>query len=418
MFHSISRRIDYRTVSFPLSRLKASIVNELKDIYKIYNARGFKITDIHADNEFQKVQNEVLPARLQLCGTDDHVPEIERSVQTQKNENRTVCHAMPYKCLPRIMIREIIKQGNAFLNAFGSKDSVGDGLTPRNIIDNLPHVDYNDLKFELGQYVQLHIQEKITNTMKSRTIGAIVLGPRNIRGRYNYMSLETGAQIDGRVVAELPLTVEVIERVESFGLKQAQPYRASKMLKYEWRPGTTIGNDDAIIHIEDEQNVDNIVPDPIMPDVQPAGPNPFDVNTPVVEGLAPQGAAFEEIENEERQQLENEEREHQNQGAQVLNYETSDEETSHQKSCFQIVMIAMRHQATKTNPHAMKNVNVEAPISRHQTVKNTEGERRGQQLNHPIHFYKLNSKIWRTPISKNISTPAGKSINYQAIPRY
>ena len=63
-----------------------------------------------------------------------------------------------------------------------------------------------------------------------------------------------------------------------------------------------------------------------MPDIQPAGPNPFDVNTPVVEGLAPQGAAFEEIENEERQQLENEEREHQNQGAQI-NDETSDEES-------------------------------------------------------------------------------------------
>ena len=33
--------------------------------------------------------------------------------------------------------------------------------------------------------------------MKSRTIGAIVLGPNNIRGNYNYMSLETGAKING-----------------------------------------------------------------------------------------------------------------------------------------------------------------------------------------------------------------------------
>ena len=105
VFHSsILRRIDYHTVSPPLSRSKASIINKLKGIYKIYNARGFKITNIHADNEFQKVQNEALPAWLHLCGTDDHVPEIERSVQTQKNENRSVCHAMPYKCLPRIIV--------------------------------------------------------------------------------------------------------------------------------------------------------------------------------------------------------------------------------------------------------------------------------------------------------------------------
>ena len=64
------------------------------------------------------------------------------------------------------MVRELIKQGNEFLNAFGSKDTIADGLSPRNIIDNLPHVDYNDLKYEFGQYVQLHVTEKVTNTMK------------------------------------------------------------------------------------------------------------------------------------------------------------------------------------------------------------------------------------------------------------
>ena len=94
VFHSISRRLDYRTVSFPLSRSQASIVNELQDIFKIYHARGFRIVELHADNEFNKVEQDILPVRLRCCGVDDHVPEIERSVQTQKNENRTVCHAM------------------------------------------------------------------------------------------------------------------------------------------------------------------------------------------------------------------------------------------------------------------------------------------------------------------------------------
>ena len=87
------------------------------------------------------------------------------------------------------------------------------------------------------------------------------------------MALETGAEIDGRVVAELPLTEEVIDRVEEFGLKQSQPYRASKMLKYEWRPGTTIGEEDIIIHIED-QNDEMVHPAPIVQELQPAGPNP------------------------------------------------------------------------------------------------------------------------------------------------
>ena len=91
---------------------------------------------------------------------------------------------------------------------------------PRNIIDNLPHIDYNDLKYEFGQYMQLHVTQRFTNTMKSRTVGAIVLGPRDIRGTYNYMSLEIGEKIDGRVVAELPITEDVIRRVEQLGEDQ------------------------------------------------------------------------------------------------------------------------------------------------------------------------------------------------------
>ena len=40
-FHSISRRIDYRTVTLPLSCSRVSIMKEINDIHKIYNARGF-----------------------------------------------------------------------------------------------------------------------------------------------------------------------------------------------------------------------------------------------------------------------------------------------------------------------------------------------------------------------------------------
>ena len=90
------------------------------------------------------------------------------------------------------MIIELFKQVNEFLNAFGNKDSVSDGLLTRNIINILPHVHYKNLKYEFGQYIQLHVTQKVTNTMKIRTIGAIVLSPRRIQVKYNYMSLETG----------------------------------------------------------------------------------------------------------------------------------------------------------------------------------------------------------------------------------
>ena len=261
VFHTISRKINYRTVSFPISRSSSSILNELSKVYKIYNARGFQIIEIHADSEFEKIRSSILPIRLKTVATDEHVPEIERSIQTQKNENRAVCYAMPYKCIPRIMVREIVNQGNAFLNAFGDKDTLARGLSPRNIIDNLPHIDYNDLKYEFGEYIQLHVNEYFKNNMKSRTIGAIVLGPNNITGTYNFMSLESGAMVSGRVVAQLPITDDVIARVEEFGINQKQPYRNSRMLAYEWKPGIPVdGNDLDLVSTSSPPTYDLIIP--------------------------------------------------------------------------------------------------------------------------------------------------------------
>ena len=267
VFHTISRKIGYRTVSFPNSRTTGSIVKELGDVCKLYNARGFRVVEVHGDKEFEKIEKEILPIRLRTVGTDEHVPEIERSIQTQKNEHRSVCHAMPYKCIPRMMVKELIYQGNVFLNAFGNKESEVKGLSPRNIIDNLPHVDYHDLKYEFGQYVHLHATENFTNTMKRRTIGAIVLSPRKIQGTYNFMSLETGNKISGRVVSELPISDEVIKRVEELGRKQDQPYRASQMLIYEWKTGVIMNDDDEEPIITSTTSSDNmIIPPPINQD--------------------------------------------------------------------------------------------------------------------------------------------------------
>ena len=89
----------------------------------------------------KKIESDILLIRLRTCGVDDHVPEIEQSIQAKKNKNRLVYHAMPYQCLSRVMVREIILQANVCLNDFGTKDNVANGLLPRNIIDNHPYID-------------------------------------------------------------------------------------------------------------------------------------------------------------------------------------------------------------------------------------------------------------------------------------
>ena len=51
-FHTIFRNIHFRTVGHMRSRLKATMVLGLRRIICMYESRGFRVTNIHADPEF------------------------------------------------------------------------------------------------------------------------------------------------------------------------------------------------------------------------------------------------------------------------------------------------------------------------------------------------------------------------------
>ena len=55
----------------------------------MYRKRGFTITDVYGDNNFnhQAYMDTVLPARLHICAKGEHVPIVERSIRTVK-ENK------------------------------------------------------------------------------------------------------------------------------------------------------------------------------------------------------------------------------------------------------------------------------------------------------------------------------------------
>ena len=92
-----------------------------------------------------------------------------------------------------------------YLNAFPSKNGISQTLTPRNIIDALPHLDYNMLTLDFGTYVRLSVDEITTNGTNARTIGAIALDPKGTNGNYNFMLLETGKEVHGRTAGRQEL---------------------------------------------------------------------------------------------------------------------------------------------------------------------------------------------------------------------
>ena len=66
--------------------------------------------------------------------------------------------------------------------------------------------------------------------MQLGTIKAIIWSPIRIQGQYNYMYLETGENIDGKVFAVLSITDDIIQQVETLGKAQQQPFILSRML--------------------------------------------------------------------------------------------------------------------------------------------------------------------------------------------
>ena len=58
--------------------------------------------------------------------------------------------------------------------------------------------------------------------MKHRSVPGIALGPSNEHGGHYFMSLFTGKRINSNKWDELPISEEVIERVEELGAKDKQ----------------------------------------------------------------------------------------------------------------------------------------------------------------------------------------------------
>lgn len=101
-----------------------------------------------------------------------------------------------------------------------------------------PHVDYNTLQLDFGQYC--HIFYGTSNTQAPRSIGAIALHPKNTSGSYYFMSLETGKQIHSNQWKVLAITDAVIKRVEALAELEGTPPLIDGELQFEWSPGSPI----------------------------------------------------------------------------------------------------------------------------------------------------------------------------------
>jgi len=133
-FHTISRKAQFRTVAPVLNRNKATLLREIKPVLAMYTSRRFNISDLHANMEFECIQNNVLPSRLNVTAASNHVGEIKRSIRTMKERAHTPIYGLPFKRLSKLMIQARVYHAAKGLNQFPAKNGICDTLSPLTIM--------------------------------------------------------------------------------------------------------------------------------------------------------------------------------------------------------------------------------------------------------------------------------------------
>ena len=195
---------------------------------------------MHGDNEFNiaDLRDEIRPAELIVYAKEQHVPIIERLVQTVKERCQCACHAAPYKKYTKLMIQHLVESRVMWLNRFPSSNGISKTMSPATIVTGQPKPDMSKKRISFGSYAMVYTST--TNTMKSRSVPAIALSESNKIGGSYFMLLYTGKLIHGFDWNEIPIHDDVIDTVEQLSTNEKQPMLICKWPLFEWRPGVEI----------------------------------------------------------------------------------------------------------------------------------------------------------------------------------
>jgi hypothetical protein len=207
------------------------------------------IRTIHCDGEFRGMMEKVeddLDVDMHFTNAQDHVPEAERNNRTIKERIRAAYHRLPYKAIPRIMIKYLAMIQANKPNLFPVKGGVSNYYSPRMIL-NQTNLDYTKhCVVPFGAYVQANHESTKTSSNVTRTLDAIDLRPaQNQQGGHELMDLNSGQLISRNIVHEIPVTDVVIKAVENMAYQQG-----FKSLKFKNQNGVIYHDADWIAGVD------------------------------------------------------------------------------------------------------------------------------------------------------------------------
>ena len=134
---TISRNLYYRTAQYVKSQTPEVYKTTLDSVFGVYKNGGFKVRQLRCDNEFRPLTAPLAIERtieVNYANPQEHVSEAERNNRVIKERIRATYHRLPYKRLPRIMVKILVAESAKKLNFFPAKYGVSKYYSPRMII--------------------------------------------------------------------------------------------------------------------------------------------------------------------------------------------------------------------------------------------------------------------------------------------
>ena len=101
-FVTTSHRIRFSTAEMVTNQKAKTLTNAVLQVKRIYAQRGFIVTEIAMDGQFEPIRGDLadIQVGLNTPGHDDHVPEVERHIRVVKERSRAVYNTVPFTRFP------------------------------------------------------------------------------------------------------------------------------------------------------------------------------------------------------------------------------------------------------------------------------------------------------------------------------
>lgn len=198
------------------------VSSALKGMMNFVSSHQFKIVEVKTDGEGAIAamipELHAMGIRVNPAGPGQHVPVVERMIQTVKSTVRSFEHALPY-VMPRLMIIFCVLYAVRSTNFRPNAMSL-DKLSPYEQFTGLKLDVKRDLRCGFGDYAQATVPVT-NNTMAARTQGCICLLPTgNSTGSVKMWHLASNSVITRDQFQLLPMTGELCKYITLLAEKQ------------------------------------------------------------------------------------------------------------------------------------------------------------------------------------------------------